>query len=323
MKKLFSILAVFAIVMFTSCDDEAIDLELQQLVDETNAAQNPTTGNPTGGGSAEAMFQVDINGETYVSEITSGAFINGVVNITALRNNNEETITITFQANQTGIYQLGIANPGEFYVNGAAYVPEAGANAFVSGLTGNTVSQGEIDLMVIDEANQTLSGTFNFTAYREETLGNVETLEFTNGSFTNIPYSGDLGDINNPDNSFFAKVDGVEFVEDTVNGIEVLGAFNTIGITAVKNSFETIGITVPNDITPGEYTFGLPGDGSPVGQYNVSQTDAFIGDGTLIITVHDTENNRIEGTFSYTATSFLGNPEPIYEITEGTFGISY
>ncbi|WP_298419559.1 DUF6252 family protein [uncultured Kordia sp.] len=322
MKKASLLLLIFISLTAFTCENEGLDpdIEIQTTnpVDPNNPGDPNNPNNPTTG-----TFQVDINGETYVADMAGAAYINDVVNITAFRNNNEETITITFKANQTGIYELGVANPGEFFVNGAGYVPEAGANGFVSALEGNMIPQGEINLLEIDEVNQTLSGTFSFTAYREETAGNVEVLEFTNGNFANITYSGDFGDIDNPSNSFFAKVDGVEFVEDAVNGVEVLGAFNTIGITAIKNSFETIGLTVPNDITPGEYTFGDPGDGTPVGQYNVSQTETFIAEGTLIITVHNTESNRIEGTFSFTARPFLGDPNPTYDITEGTFGVSY
>ncbi|WP_046757959.1 DUF6252 family protein [Kordia jejudonensis] len=323
MKRLLSVLTIFSLILFTSCEDEALDLELQQLVNETNAAQNPTTGNPTPGNPTTGAFQVDIDGQTFVAETATASYIDGVVNITAFRNNNTEIVTITFLASSTGTYQLGISNPGAFFVNGAAYVMEAGANGFVSSLPGNMESQGEINLMTIDETNQTISGTFNFTAYREETAGNLEILEFTNGSFSNITYSGDLSDISDPDSTFFAKVEGAEFVEDAINAIEILSFSNTVAIVAVKNNGQSISVTVPNDIVPGDYTFGFPSGTDPVGLFNESDTESFLADtGTLTITVHDTATNRIEGTFNFTGTLLL-DPSNAREITEGDFKVTY
>lgn len=95
-----------------------------------------------------------------------------------------------------------------------------------------------------------------------------------------------------------------------------------------NNSFPSIGITIPNTITPGTYTFS-GAFGANIGLYNTGsgqneQFSAASGTGTLNITSHDTSNDVIQGTFSFTASPNLGNSSGnSYAISQGEFTMNY
>lgn len=129
-------------------------------------------------------------------------------------------------------------------------------------------------------------------------------------------------------NSFSAKVGGVNFNENIFSGLESPGAA-TIAITASENgSFPSIGLAVPNNITPGTYTFN-GAFGTRRGVYNTGSTQndmyaANSGTGTLTITSHNTSTNQIQGTFSFTASPVVGSSSTnSYNITEGAFAVQY
>lgn len=130
----------------------------------------------------------------------------------------------------------------------------------------------------------------------------------------------------NPSNSFFAKIDGVEFQETLYTALEYTQN-STIAIVASENaSFPSIGLNIPSDISSG--TYNLSGIlGTYKGLYNLGngQDDQFsASSGTLTITSHDTNADFIQGTFSFTASPNLGNSSTnSFNITEGAFAISY
>lgn len=279
---------------------------LQSCDPSEDSNSSPSTG----------TFQVDFDGQTYVADVVSATIIDDVINITGLRGPNDENVTLTVFGNSTGTYQLGVTN-NQVELNGAAYIEpnNDGTGVFVA-LTDGVTSQGELVITEIDEANLTMSGTFQFTGVNVNT---EEVKEFTNGVFIEIPYNDGL--VGN-DNTFFAKVDGAEFVEDVVNGVNVsAGGTSSIAISATKNNGQTIGLFFNTDVTPGDYSFGGFG-GIPLAQYNVGTTSLNIGSGTFTIITHDVANKHIVGTFEFTATPF-GSTGSNYEITEGSFDVVY
>ena len=120
--------------------------------------------------------------------------------------------------------------------------------------------------------------------------------------------------------SFFAKVDGVEFVETMVTKMDFSGSLTISGSTS---SSSALAITVPNTITPGSYSIDLT---TYKGQYNnadVSPTVSTVADsGTITISAHDTTAKTIVGTFSFVSSPLMGTT-PQYTITDGSFSVSY
>lgn len=275
----------------------------------------PDNSNPGTNNNEPGVFKVDVDGQTYIADNAVATVLDNVVNISGFKTSTGEVIILTIFGNSAGTYQLGVTQ-NQVEVNAATYSGNGGTWPSV---TDFVTSQGEITITEIDRVNNTITGTFFFT-------GNNPTLaakEFTNGSFTKVPYEDSLGG-NNGNNTFFTKVDGVEFVEDAIGGalLSLSGVPPTIMITATKNNIKTISISVTADIVMGDYTFST--FDPPMGQYNLSLTEGTVSDdgGNLTITEHDVVNKRLVGTFNFTASPLI-TTGPSYEITEGSFDVTY
>jgi len=150
------------------------------------------------------------------------------------------------------------------------------------------------------------------------------------GSGTGGTGTGGTGGTNVSTNSFFAKVDGVEFVEDLLLGsVSNFNGEQVIRITASKNiTYESIGLSFPHDIVPGSYSLSTFSGGDVLtAQYNLSQTVLGYGGGggTAIITSHDVANRRVVGSFSFIGDQVIDTPgAPLtVAITQGSFDITY
>ena len=327
MKKVSFIAAfLLLLVAFPSCDTEPID---QALYEDTDG------GNPNGGGGGNTPtpgeFKVDFNGATYVATTVQAIYNADYLAITAIKPDGS-IFQITIPEPEVGVTYTWPAEPSiDFGDNIAlAYVPAGGGNAYV-GLSDDYgefadypeyTDTAEVTITVIDTQNEVVSGTFKFTGARFEDPTNpenfnIETLAFTNGSFTNIPYSADVESPS--DNSFFAKLDGNDFIPTNIMGYT---AMNKISIVGRRGTVENIGITVPDDITPGTYSLNIFGDNVGIYILDSSPSGTFGADsGSVTISAHDVANGQITGTFHFTASMF-GNTNT-HTITEGSFDIGY
>jgi hypothetical protein len=267
---------------------------------------------------SSTLFRATIDGDLYEPANSSATIVNGITNVTGI-DTNGETITITIVSDQVGTYSLDFDGSSTIST-GLAY--KENSDATESYLSGNTIdnSTGSIEITSIDTTNNLISGTFYATARN----GSGASVTITSGEFTNIPFETELP--NNNENEFFAKVNGDEFVEDSIEATKATLAGNTnITLTATKNSFETIGITIPfSNSDAGTYNFSsIPSQNVYVAQYNVSQTEFYVASsGSITITSHDTATKKITGTFYFTAQPQVGST-PTFEITEGSFNVTY
>ncbi len=308
MKKIIPFLSLFVLLSAFTCENEPLEGEFLNAdgVDITDP-DNTQAGN----------FQVDFDGQTFVADVISATILNGVMNITGLRGSDGESVILTIsENNEVGTYQLGVTNGVQ--VNAAAYSEQNNSNngTWIAATDG-IESQGEVTITEIDQENETMSGTFFFTGNNPSLMTSKE---FTNGVFTNVPYTGTLVS-SDDNNTFFAKVDGEEFVEDAINGTYTdLAGMTTIAVVATKNNLETMSVTLPGDVIPGTYDFASLS--IPNAQYNLGSTDINSGTGTVTITTHDAVNKKLIGTFQFTAAP-LGGTGTSYEITEGSFDVTY
>jgi hypothetical protein len=294
----------FALLFITSCNIEPFEGEIP----EGEIAE--------GDDDVSGVFQVDFDSQTYVADVVTASVSDGIINISGLKGDNQELITLTVFASTVGTYNIGISDGIE--VNGAAYNTNSkdGSGDTWIGATNFLDSQGQITITEIDNEGETISGTFFFTGHNPD-LG---IKEFTNGVFEKVSFA--VVSSGSGENSFFAKVDGVEFVEEKINAISVsAGGISNLGISATIGSSRVLGLNLDPNVTPGEYelsTFGIPS-----GLYSKSFSESFSSDsGKVVITLHDKANRRIVGTFEFTAKSFL-SPDESYEITEGSFDVTY
>ena len=278
-------------------------------------------------GAADGEVQVTIDGSEFsVGGSTVGAAIfNGIFNFSAVNTVTGETLTITISdAVEGSTYDIGENNTN---TSGAAYVRN-GEAAFLSNSEGGS---GQFTLTKLDIENKLASGVFSFVGARQSFDDNneiiTETITFTDGSFNNVTLETELA--TGANNSFEAKIDGVDFNPDAINAIEVTLLGNTsINISAISSTRnDNIGITLPGDIEVGTYDFtSVPIPGAILAQYNVALGDpgaaSYVSiEGQIVITNIDTNTGLYEGTFEFTAGDFLGQDDTTFEITEGSFSV--
>lgn len=310
-------LIIIATFCLNSCEIEPIDPAL------INTNPNP--------GATSGVFKVDFDGKTFVAT-TVQAFVNDTyIAISGLKTPSGELVHIVLPApyNKVGVYTWkSVAASGGLI--GLAYMPSNGTEAFTADAKGSGgasdfpayTDTAIITISKIDVANNKISGTFQFTGVKFKDLAgtSIETKIFTNGSFTDIPFTNDSA-IPVTNNSFSAKLDGTIYTSVYITALNVMG---NISIVARKGLVENIALSFPNTIVPGTYT--LDSFGENRGQYvknsNMDGSGLFGADvGSVTITSHDKVNKKIVGTFKFTANSFIVSET--HNITEGTFSVSY
>ncbi|HET8809799.1 MAG TPA: DUF6252 family protein [Flavobacteriaceae bacterium] len=279
----------------------------------TSACENEPLEGEFGDGSlppgATANFQVDIAGETFVADQASAVTNAGVTAVSGATMQGE-IVMLTFSGSGTGTFLLtgtGIAT----------YFPAGETNTYSTGFDGMT---GEVTVTDYDVANGLISGTFSFTASRyidpeDETAG-METLEFTNGSFTNVALQSDAqpGD-GTPFISFDTGGSSYSFEAYTADSQSRL----IRGEEGTGDTYTSISLWMPLDVTEGTHSI-VDAPGGDLEAYTANYTS--VGEdlnvdatsGTLEITAITAE--YIEGTFTFTGTDGTGNE---VEITNGEF----
>ncbi len=280
-------------------------------------SKNDDSNGDNGAGDGELVAKIDGN-EFKASTQVGATLYAGTFNITAIKPSTGETIVITVSNAEEGVFDLG---PDANAQSGAVYMI-SGQDAYGSVGEGGS---GQIKITKLDVNNETASGTFSFTAVRQsvDADGNIitETVEITNGAFTNIDLATTIPGGNS---TLEAKIDGEDLNADSVTAVEITFGGNTnIAIAANNNTTnQNLSLSFPGDITVGTY------DASSgfVGMYNPSLgggTNNYAAEtGTLTITAIDLTAGTVEGTFSFTAKRLDPNdPDVTYEITDGSFSV--
>lgn len=254
-------------------------------------------------------LSVKLDGSTWSNTLATATILNGMTNISALGTNGD-ALTITLSAETAGTYTLSTTS-----AHASAYVLDQTGTSSAFTSNGSTSGGGRVVITEIDEANKTISGTFEFDVVRPTTQ---ESHSFTEGVFSKIPYETTIS--GSGDNTLTAKIDGNAFTASAVSGL----LFNNqIQVSAANSdNSQSIGLVIPENASTGTFSIGEPFFDDYSAQYNIGST-TFLSStsGQIIITAHDVSNQRIEGTFSFSAEDF-GQANQA-EITEGTFSTSY
>lgn len=275
----------------------------------------------------EGTLKVDFDGKTFVSTTVQAIVSDKYISITGLRAPNGDFIQITLPTNKAGTYTWKNFT-GVDDILGLVYTPAGGANAYLSvpkedavGIL-NYTDTGILTITSIDNVTKKISGTFEFTGV--DFMGNNgkgDTKVFTKGSFTNISFAADVitPTPTATSNTFSAKLDGVAFVPTNIFALLLNGR---ISISARKGSVETLGISLPSTIKQGTYVVEAYGM-DYIFQYSKDMTAPgnFTGEGSVVITSHDTAKKIIKGTFITKYTSLFATAK--YNVTEGAFSVSY
>lgn len=290
------LILLLAIVSFVSCDNEPLEGDFE--------ASTPNNNNP------QANFQVDIDGETFIADQSQVVTQNGVTLVTGIKaNGSAVTMTITGNANGTYTLDSGLVSAGYAIAGETPYLIDDQQSATVEITDYNTTTG-------------IASGTFSYTVTRTTNDENgeeiTETLNLTNGEFTNVPLSTD----ENP-----GSEDTEFFINFTVAGQDY--SFEAYTADSLKrlvkgdnenpDDFKGISLGMPLDVAEGTYQIVDP-IGSDLEAYTAeydSASDNLYLDaisGTIEITT--LTDDYIEGTFNFSGEDESGNE---IEITGGEF----
>ena len=203
-----------------------------------------------------------------------------------------------------GTYDLGISVNNQMNLGNYSSVSDS-INAWQPTNNSN-VSQGQLTISEIGYFNSTIWGMFDFTGCSDS--GEVK--DFTLGIFSNI--------LLEKGNSFFAKVDGVAFVDNEI--VPGINNFVWIGLWARDANNKEIFISVRYDTTLGTYPLNTTTEVSGFDD-SLSVKDFHYGEGTVTILIHNPEDNFLMGTFNCTAMPYFGGLDT-YEITEVLFCVT-
>lgn len=253
---------------------------------------------------SNGLMKAKIDGASWEADKVGAVVLAGLINITG-QTNDGETITITIQSGQAGDYFLD-----ENQDHAAVYQPSSGALGFVSNAPEGL---GYVRVTEIDLENSTISGTFEFNGVNP---ANGSKKEIREGEFTGIKFEQEV--VTTGPNTLSCKIDGQTFTPASVFALPASGRITISANSANMN--QTIGLTLPQNVAVGEHDLSTFGDHTA--QYNLNQSQ-FLGanSGKVNITKHDKANHKLEGTFHFEASEWLGSASAT--VTNGSFNVTY
>lgn len=289
---------LFSTFTFTSCDDEAID----SAIDLSGTGNDG--GNNNGNG---AFFRADFSGATWTAQNTAVLISGNTFTLVATRGTANEGFEFVLNGSSVGSY-----NANSNYV---AFTPASSTFGYWGVNSVNpSENTGSVTITSINTTNQTVSGIFSYKGYwSDSSVSNILPIIFTNGIFNNLPY---VTQSPNTD-SFFANLDGVNFVD---NNIFVTTVSNVIQIKATNAGGQNIIVGIRDDVAPSVTSYPITGNiGTDVvqGSYRFGSVDLQAHAGA--VTIISKTATRIVGTFSFTSSD---GPNQ-YQITQGQFDVDY
>jgi len=314
------LLIAFIAFQFTSCDNEPLEGEFPEEEEVVDVE--------------EGGFIATIEGSQFIAESASGTMsAENTLQLTGVTASGD-TIILTVEQAAVGVYDItaGLGN-----LNSGIYSSDDNSPYISAGALGGT---GTLNLIGLDELALTVSGTFSFTGVRIavdadgipilDTDGNpvLEMVEITSGEFNKIAYVLDDNGGENPiEDEFFAKVDGVNFIPESITTtLNELAGINVVKIVAVNAEGAIMRIDIPEELGVGTFSMESLSDGTElISLYNSNTGGENLtsNPGTITITKFNTFTGIIEATFSFTATDPINLDPTVNEITEGSFAVDY
>ncbi len=328
MKKMYfikGVLLAFLAFQFFSCENEPLTGEF--IEEEQNEAE-------------EGQFRAQIEGEEFIANsVTATLYSDSKLVISGLKPGGE-MITLEVDNPDVGSFDLsfgGTNNNAGLYFDGSNNI-----HPYIS--ADSLGGYGLMNITIFDASALTVTGTFSFVGSREKVDGDgnpildgngdpiMEEIAISSGAFNAIPFviddtGGGGGGNGDPNNEFFAKVDGVDFVADSIYVTEpMVGDIHMIKIEAKSNTGELIRIDVPRSLGIGTFDMVNISDGTKlIALYNAGNgaENLTSNPGTITITEFDLELGVLKATFSFTGTDPLNQISDTVEVTEGSFTVYF
>lgn len=320
------VLLAFLAFQFFSCENEPLTGEF--IEEEQNEAE-------------EGQFRAQIEGEEFIANsVTATLYADSKLVISGLKPGGE-MITLEVDNPAVGSFDLsfgGTNNNAGLYFDGSNNV-----NPYIS--ADSLGGYGLMNLTILDPTELTVTGTFSFVGSREKVDGDgnpildgngdpiMEEIAISSGAFNAIPFviddtgGGGGGGGGDPNNEFFAKVDGVDFIADSISVTEpMIGDVHMIKIEAQSNTGELIRIDIPRTLGVGTFDMVNISDGTKlIALYNAGNgaENLTSNPGTITITEFDLELGVLKATFAFTGTDPLNQISDTVEVTEGSFTVYF
>lgn len=306
---------------FTACDNEPLEGNFQQ--DDPNTA-------------AEGEFKAKINGQDFLAETASGLLSGDILVITGLKSSTGESITLSIDGAGVGTFNLtagtGTQTFGTYIDSSTPVNPYISFAAFGGA--------GEVNITEMDTELLTVSGTFNFVGGRIQldADGNpvldgngdpvIETIEVTAGAFNTIEYTVEDNGGGSMDDTFFAKVDGVDFIAETITVTQTtVAGIPMLNIVATNAAGAYIRVDIPeNQGVGGPWDMESISNGTElIAMYNAGTggEDLTSSPGSIRILEFGTITGRLWAQFSFRASDPLGVDPTVVQITQAGFVVDY
>ncbi len=321
-------LLAFIAFQFISCDNEPITGEF--ILDDEN-------------GATEGQFIAEIEGQEFVAVTVSATLTSDNEMVITGTKPGGENISLAVADAAVGSFDLSLGNinlnSGSYFDGSANPLPYISAESLGG--------YGLLNITALDASALTVSGTFSFVGSRIKVDGDgnpildgsgnpvLEDITITNGAFNEIPYilddtggggGGGTGG-GDPNNEFFAKAFGEDFIADNITVTEpMVGDVHMINIEAKSSTGEQIRIDVPRSLGVGTFDMVQISDGTElIGLYNAGNgaDNLTSNPGTITITEFDLVLGVLTATFEFTATDPFNILPDVVDITEGSFTVYF
>ncbi|WP_035643446.1 DUF6252 family protein [Flavobacterium sp. ASV13] len=310
-------LLLFAIgSLFSSCSP---------FDDGRDISGSENNGNGNGGGSVEEkpIFKAKIGGEEFIANTTTAVVTNDYVLIAGTRSSKGDLIQIILPSNKIGTYTWANSkeNADRFVL---AYAEKVDGYGFISASNEdaaflevkNYTDTAIIKITAVDKTKKTISGTFQFTGFRETDNGSTETKVVTNGTFTNVPYTENIP-ADDSDQILKAKVNGVDFINDKVDvtAVSASGSNPYYSIVGKKNDGSvSVGLSINKSYEAGTYQVSTNSSNTGGALVNVIAGTFKINDYLYTsksgsITIVSKTATKLVGTFDLVVQNFSINDE--------------
>ncbi|QQX76093.1 MULTISPECIES: DUF6252 family protein [Aequorivita] len=327
MKKMYllkGMLLVFLAFQFFSCENEPLTGEFVQ--EEQNDAE-------------EGQFRAQIEGQQFIANTVSATLTTDNELVITGTKPGGESIVLTIANAAVGSFNLTLGgtneNSGSYFDGSANVLPYISADALGG--------YGLMNITELDASTNTITGTFSFVGFRIKVDGDgnpildgngdpiLENIEISNGAFNGIEYviddTGGGGGTGNPNDEFFAKVDGVDFIADTITVTEpMVSEVHMIKIEAKSQLGEMMRIDVPRSLGVGTFDMVNISDGTKlIALYNAGggAENLTSNPGTITISEFDLEAGILKASFSFTGTDPLNQLPDVVDVTEGSFTVYF
>ncbi len=319
------ILFITLMFQFISCENETLEGEFPQEEEVTIE---------------EGQFKANVEGNNFITNSVTAVLTtqDNVLTVTAVKADTGEAIILKVENPLPDTFNLTLGNPS--LVNSGSYLDGVNNNnAYVSAFV--LGGSGQLQITEFDTVGNKVSGTFSFVSARflldangipvTDANGNpvIETRNITLGEFNKISFTIDDtsntggGDNNATNDVLFAKVDGVDFIAETIETTQTtVGENNMINVIAHNTNGQSIRLDFPQDIGVGTFSMETISDGTKIiGLYNANSGGENLtsNPGTLTITEYNSSEGIIKGTFEFTGSDPLNIDPTIVEVTEGNF----